>query len=205
MGGPSGQLVGTIPTSVTRLVYGSSLRIFDVGHGGSQMELSGPVPSYATVTFPPLEIMDLSGNRFSGTIPSAVGERLTELRELVLYDNRLERPIPTSVLRLSHLRVLRLDRNRFDGSLPSFAQLSQLETLHLHRNAFAGSYVSGSSTRCRICASCTRREMRSPGRTVIFDVTLDERVPESERALKHSSNRAITHLSVWTSRISATR
>ncbi|OUM56451.1 hypothetical protein PIROE2DRAFT_18948, partial [Piromyces sp. E2] len=77
-----------------------------------------------------LKVLDLSTNYFTGSIPDFIGNNLTELEELYLYDNQLEGSIPETLLQLKELRVLTLSENQLTGPIPdSIENLSKLEFL----------------------------------------------------------------------------
>ncbi|XP_057530297.1 probable leucine-rich repeat receptor-like protein kinase At1g68400 [Amaranthus tricolor] len=60
--------------------------------------------------------------------------------KLVLEDLSLHGNLPTSLLSLSHLRVLSLKHNQFSGPLPDLSSLSSLKLLFLSYNNFSGSF-----------------------------------------------------------------
>ncbi|CAA0830181.1 Leucine-rich repeat (LRR) family protein [Striga hermonthica] len=77
-------------------------------------------------------------NRFSGHIPSSVGE-LTQLTRLQLGGNCFADTIPTSIRRLRNLTQLHLDRNQLSGSIPDvFSELTSLISMRLSGNTLTG-------------------------------------------------------------------
>ena len=89
----------------------------------------GNVPS-------PLEILDLSENLLSGTVPAALG-RLARLETLNLGYNQLEGGIPSDLGNLSKLATLDLSNNRLSGDIPAeLGDIASLNTLRLSGNPF---------------------------------------------------------------------
>ncbi|KAH7665646.1 Non-specific serine/threonine protein kinase protein [Dioscorea alata] len=77
--------------------------------------LNGTIPvAWASL---PLIKLSLLGNRISGRIPEELGN-ITSLKELVLQDNLMGGPIPTSLGKLINLEILHLSGNNFRGELP---------------------------------------------------------------------------------------
>ena len=77
-------------------------------------------------------------NRLTGTIPEQLGN-LTNLQELILYNNQLSGEIPTVLSGLSNLRVLLLSQNQLTGFIPdSIGNLANLEWLYLWGNQLTG-------------------------------------------------------------------
>ena len=64
-----------------------------------------------------LEFIDLSQNKFSGSLPHWIGG-LVELRFLRLSENMFSGNIPISFTNLTHLRHLNLASNRLSGVIP---------------------------------------------------------------------------------------
>ena len=78
----------------------------------------------------------LSGNRLTGTIPTALGN-LTALTTLDLGSNELSGTIPVSLGSLSGLTFLDLSDNRLSGTIPIVLfTLANLQTLDLSGNLF---------------------------------------------------------------------
>lgn len=90
-----------------------------------------------------LEILDVSDNYFSGTIPSNIGD-MTRLEELHLHSNNLVGSIESNVGQLTNLQNLSLSYNYFVGSIPTtIADLTKLHTLSLHHNQLSGPLHDG--------------------------------------------------------------
>lgn len=80
----------------------------------------------------------LQDNALSGELTSDSFSKLHKLRSLHLYRNSFEGPLP-DIWHLEDLQVLRLNENRFNGSLPSgVGELLNLESLWLHNNNLTG-------------------------------------------------------------------
>ena len=72
------------------------------------------------------EILKLSDNQLSGTIPSEIGS-LINLDQLFLYANGLSGTIPTEIFSLTNLVWLYLFDNQLSGTIPvELGGLSQL-------------------------------------------------------------------------------
>ncbi|KAI3783604.1 hypothetical protein L1987_42688 [Smallanthus sonchifolius] len=65
-----------------------------------------------------IQLLDLSGNYLSGSIPSNLAGDLPYLVFLSLSNNSLSGPIPPSIANLSFINVLRLDNNHLKGQIP---------------------------------------------------------------------------------------
>ncbi|KAE8077768.1 hypothetical protein FH972_016298 [Carpinus fangiana] len=85
-----------------------------------------------------LELLDLSLNRLSDTLPDQLGKH-TKLFFLSLKMNMLSGRIPVSIGNLSSLRRLFLSGNQLTGTIPiSFGHLSNLEELDISNNFLKG-------------------------------------------------------------------
>ncbi|XP_057789526.1 receptor-like protein 9DC3 [Salvia miltiorrhiza] len=83
-------------------------------------------------------IIDLSSNRFSGSIPHSIGN-LNSLRYLNLSHNNFMGHIPASLGNISVLESLDLSSNKLDGGIPSeLTRLTFLEKLDLSMNDLVG-------------------------------------------------------------------
>ncbi|XP_060198182.1 inactive LRR receptor-like serine/threonine-protein kinase BIR2 [Lycium barbarum] len=104
------------------LKYCSSVTTLDL----SGNRFSGPIPSEICSWIPFLVSLDLSNNRFSGSIPAELGN-CTYLNKLVLNNNKLSGNIPPAISCLRRLKVLSLANNNLSGSIPPFSGLSDFE------------------------------------------------------------------------------
>ncbi|KAL7611155.1 hypothetical protein Lser_V15G12828 [Lactuca serriola] len=111
----------------------ANLRELDLSFCG----LTGPITESITgLRF--LEVLDLSYNQLTGTIPESLGG-LANLRELHLHNCRLIGPIPESVTRLRFLQVLDLSHNQLTGPIPeSLGRLVSLQSISLTSNRLNG-------------------------------------------------------------------
>ncbi|XP_057801688.1 receptor like protein 22-like [Salvia miltiorrhiza] len=83
-------------------------------------------------------IIDLSSNKFSGTIPRFIGN-LNSLRYLNLSHNNLMGHIPASLGNISVLESLDLSSNKLDGGIPNeLTSLTFLAKLNLSMNDLVG-------------------------------------------------------------------
>jgi len=81
--------------------------------------------------------VDLSGNSFSGSIPSRLSPKITTLK---LNKNALTGAIPSSISTLTGLWTLDVSKNQLTGSVPSsLGSISSLQNLNLSRNQLTGS------------------------------------------------------------------
>ncbi|XP_059658343.1 receptor-like protein EIX1 [Cornus florida] len=85
-----------------------------------------------------LQILDLSKNKISGTLPWCMGD-LNVLLVLDLTNNNLDSDIPSSLGSLQYLYSLHLRNNMFHGKIPSSLQnLKSLSILDLGDNKLTG-------------------------------------------------------------------
>ena len=97
-------------------------------------------------------MLDLSGNRLSGTVPAELG-RLANLENLNLAKNRLTGGIPAALGELSSLVYLSLADNQLTGALPmELGDLSSLRTLSFVRNSGLAGPLPRSMTRLQLDA-----------------------------------------------------
>ncbi|CAK7322834.1 unnamed protein product [Dovyalis caffra] len=116
-----------------------SLQVLDL----SGNNFSGKVPSEVS-NCRNLIILNLWGNNFTGQIPSEIG-LISSLKGLFLGNNTFSRRIPESLLNLGNLAFLDLSRNNFGGEIQKiFGRFTQLKFLVLHGNSYSsGIYSSG--------------------------------------------------------------
>ncbi|KAJ1425371.1 Serine/threonine-protein kinase, active site [Sesbania bispinosa] len=100
--------------------------------------ISGTLPSDLCHGVPMLEKLDLSGNAFSGQIPSSL-HQCKKLKYLKMISNRFYGQLPSEIGRLSMLQELDLSNNNLSGSLPpSLFNISSLRLINLRNNMFSG-------------------------------------------------------------------
>uniref|UniRef100_A0ACD5Z895 Uncharacterized protein n=1 Tax=Avena sativa TaxID=4498 RepID=A0ACD5Z895_AVESA len=102
-------LVNESSTSMTKMsIINLSLR---------NNSLSGGFPSLLQKC-PDLIFLDLGDNRFSGTLPAWIGEKLPSLSFLRLRSNMFYGHIPVELTKLVNLQYLDLAYNNISGSIP---------------------------------------------------------------------------------------
>lgn len=103
-------LTGILPSSTnTSNMYALNL---------SNNSFFGPLPSLLK-NCTNIRIVDLGGNRFSGLIPSWLGESLNSLAVLSLKSNNFIATLPSNMFNLRSLKILDLSRNKLSGNIPS--------------------------------------------------------------------------------------
>ncbi|NP_001234427.2 receptor-like protein EIX1 precursor [Solanum lycopersicum] len=100
---------GEIPHSLGSLTNLKALYI-------RQNSLSGMLPSFSQCQG--LQILDLGGNKLTGSIPGWIGTDLLNLRILSLRFNRLHGSIPSIICQLQFLQILDLSANGLSGKIP---------------------------------------------------------------------------------------
>ncbi len=120
---------------LSALQYLINLEILDLSFN----ELTGTIPDIFTST-PKLEILNLAGNYLEGEIPSSI-TTLVSLKELKLQSNRLTGSIPLG-FRNNHCKSIRhinLSKNRLtSGAIDALHGLTTLEVVMLNNNEFRG-------------------------------------------------------------------
>ncbi|CAN6450565.1 unnamed protein product [Victoria cruziana] len=86
-----------------------------------------------------LQVLDLSANGLSGTVPPGFCDPLTSLRAFLLSDNQLSGPMPAELGKCRELRNLDLSFNFFKGPIPlEVWTLPKLTDLVLWANELSG-------------------------------------------------------------------
>ncbi|KAI7755138.1 hypothetical protein M8C21_026008, partial [Ambrosia artemisiifolia] len=85
-----------------------------------------------------LQLLDLSYNSFTGSIPFQLGY-CTQLSTIILYTNSLSGPIPSELGKLQNLQILDLGNNSITGIIPeTLCDCTSLLELHLDSNKLNG-------------------------------------------------------------------
>ncbi len=126
------RLSGPVPSSLENLVQ---LRELYLAHNG----LSGSIEFACKLTG--LESLSLQGNKFSD-LPPGLGN-LSQLRSLNVSSNRFSGSIPPGIGNLTELSSLRLGYNQFSGNIPEeLGNLTKLCSISLNSNQLAGEIPS---------------------------------------------------------------
>ncbi|KAJ0716452.1 putative leucine-rich repeat domain superfamily [Helianthus annuus] len=87
---------------------------------------------------PSIQVLDLSQNKFSGILPECLGN-LINLTVIVLTNNNITGVVPSSLGSLKSLCSLHFRNNRFEGDIPmSLQNLRNLVTMDLGNNLLMG-------------------------------------------------------------------
>ena len=100
----------------------------------SDNKFSGTVPT-TLLNHELLTVLDLHDNEIGGTFPSSISSQHT-LTYLALHKNLMTGPIPTSIRKLHALTDLDLSDNSFTGAIPSALGDLNLEYLFLGDNSW---------------------------------------------------------------------
>ncbi|XP_043722616.1 pollen receptor-like kinase 3 [Telopea speciosissima] len=84
-----------------------------------------------------LKAIYLSGNKFSGEIPSHFFSTMGSLKKIWLNQNAFTGKIPTSLVSLTHPIEIHLEDNKFSGTIPSIEQTS-LKSFNASNNNLKG-------------------------------------------------------------------
>lgn len=106
------------------------------------MDLTGKIDVNALLEIPGLRTISLVNNSFSGSIPEF--NRMGALKAIYVSGNQFSGEIPTDYFaEMGSLKKLWLSENKFSGKIPSsVSQLSRLIELHLEDNQFSGKIPS---------------------------------------------------------------
>ncbi|KAL1293962.1 hypothetical protein AAHE18_19G106800 [Arachis hypogaea] len=149
-------LHGNIPQSLSQLLRLQELDMSSNHLGGLIFELRWSNQ---------LQLFNLFGNAFIGSVPHDIADRLPNVRSFLLGNNLLNGSIPNSLCKIDSLYILDLSSNNFSGEIPdcwratqevsdidlssnrlsgiipsSIGNLPSLEWLHLNNNSFHGDF-----------------------------------------------------------------
>lgn len=103
----------------------------------SNNTLTGTIPAGLGL-LTDVRMIVLDNNQFTGTIPTLLG-KLDDVTHLTLSHNNLNGPIPTELGECFRLTHLELNSNKLRGNIPDhLGNLDSLETLHLEGNDLIG-------------------------------------------------------------------
>ncbi|CAL9149161.1 unnamed protein product [Musa hybrid cultivar] len=124
------KLTGEIPATLGNLTGLSTLLV-------SSNELHGPIP--LTLARCPLNTLDLSFNKLSGTLPKEILSISTLTMFLNVSSNSLTGSLPPQVGNLKNVRALDVSKNKLSGEIPgSIGGCEVLQYLHMEENLFDG-------------------------------------------------------------------
>lgn len=126
----SNEFGGVLPDAISQLTNIVDLRFSD-------NHFTGSMPNFEHLKF--LEVLHGSDNEFTGPLPSIQGLA----RDVQLFNNKMEGPLPSEWATKSLLWHLYLDGNLLSGSLPSTWTSPYLESLLLFGNDFSGRIPEG--------------------------------------------------------------
>ncbi|XP_071731209.1 uncharacterized protein [Rutidosis leptorrhynchoides] len=128
-------LSGSLPSGFLYLPFLSLVEL-ENNYLGGRLQESNTNPSNL------LTQLNLSNNRFSGVLPSSIGN-FSGLKILFLNGNKLSGELPSSIGGLKSVLKLDLSRNSFFGQIPQeISRCSSLTFLDLSRNELSGSIPS---------------------------------------------------------------
>ncbi|XP_059644578.1 LOW QUALITY PROTEIN: pollen receptor-like kinase 3 [Cornus florida] len=96
---------------------------------------SGAIPQFNRLGA--LKAIYLSGNQFSGDIPSDYFAKMESLKKVWLPRNNFTGGVPSSLANVDNLIELHLENNQFSGAIPAFGQTT-LASLDLSNNNLEG-------------------------------------------------------------------
>lgn len=129
----------------------------------SNNKFSGPIPQTIGQEMSFSQILELSGNFLSGSIPSSVN-KMKQLTTLDLSGNQLSGKIYTHWKGLDELNAIDLSRNNLSGGIPSsMCLLPQLQVMKLSSNNLSGE-LSLSLQHCTHLATLDLSDNKFTGR-----------------------------------------
>ncbi|XP_027356323.1 DNA damage-repair/toleration protein DRT100-like [Abrus precatorius] len=151
-----GCMTGHISPEICKLTRLSSMILTD------WQGISGEIPRcISSLSF--IRIIDLSGNRISGTLPADIG-RLQQLTLLSAADNLIAGKIPPSLTSVTGLMHLDLRNNKISGPIPQgLGRLQMLSRALLSGNSIIGPIPSSISKIYRLVdLDLSRNQLSGP-------------------------------------------
>ncbi|XP_006657082.1 probable LRR receptor-like serine/threonine-protein kinase At3g47570 [Oryza brachyantha] len=119
--------------------FGSLPNLTDVNLGMNQLEAGGWAFLSSLASCTKLVSLRLDANNLQGDLPSSIGSLSQNLQVLVLTGNQISGSIPEEIGNLKSLQLLRLDKNLLTGNIPrSLGNLPNLFVLSLAQNQLSG-------------------------------------------------------------------
>ncbi|KAM3374716.1 hypothetical protein P3S68_013430 [Capsicum galapagoense] len=123
--------VGSIPAQMGEIPAIRSISL-------SKNKIHGPIPESFFQSINVLQVLDLSNNSLSCTVPLSLGN-CKSLIYLNLGQNKLTGSVPEELEHVTSLRYLDLNGKEFEGSFPTVIEkFQELEILNLAGNRFKG-------------------------------------------------------------------
>ncbi|KAE8809019.1 putative LRR receptor-like serine/threonine-protein kinase [Hordeum vulgare] len=107
----------------------SALEILDLSYN----DLSGTVP-HSIYNLSSLSVLGLANNNLRGTLPSDMGNTLHNIQILMMADNHFEGDIPATLQNASRMISIHLGNNYLTGVIPSFGSMPNLKYVMLYAN-----------------------------------------------------------------------
>ncbi|XP_058110653.1 probable LRR receptor-like serine/threonine-protein kinase IRK [Magnolia sinica] len=127
-------LMGNLPAWLFEL----GLQRISLSHNNLSGVIENPPTGSLEALHENLKILDLSGNLFSGKIPSDIGV-FSNLQLLNMSGNSLVGVVPVSIGELKAVDAIDLSKNRLNGSIPSeIGGAAALRELRLQNNFLSG-------------------------------------------------------------------
>ncbi|TXG65278.1 hypothetical protein EZV62_006553 [Acer yangbiense] len=105
----------------------------------SNNRFSGSIPQNICESMPNLIFLSLSGNQLTGEIPASIGEMMLLLQVIDLSRNNISGTIPSSIGNCSLLKVLDLAYNNLSGEIPA-TLVSLVTSLDLSGSNLSGDF-----------------------------------------------------------------
>jgi Leucine-rich repeat (LRR) protein len=145
--------------------------------------LDGRIPPHLGVMHASIQDLDLSGNFFSGNIPTELGNA-SKLASLNLSNNQLRGCIPTE-LGLLRLETLVLSRNQLHGTIPQVVFQEKLCRLDLSCNQLCGRIPTEINVLRGLYVDLSHNLLTGNIPSEVFNMTFD---PDLEVSLWFSHN-----------------
>ncbi|KAK9725040.1 hypothetical protein RND81_05G117700 [Saponaria officinalis] len=129
----SNRFTGRVSLDFRKFQYLNDLELF-------YMNLRGDIQFISTLAnCSNMEILELQGNKFTGSLPKIVANLSTTINRLDVGQNQIGGEIPVGISNLINLGFLIMSDNEFTGSIPNeFGNLQNLVKINLGSNKLTG-------------------------------------------------------------------